>query len=75
MRYSRARVYLYLNFTEAERNVSRVQLRLRILAEAEPSAPVLRPTNLFSLASTGALEDELITAFKARCGAEAKPVR
>jgi hypothetical protein len=73
MRWSRARVDLYLNFTKAEPKVSRVGLRLRILAEAEPSAPVLRPTNLFSLASTGALEGELITALKARCAAEAKP--
>lgn len=75
MRWSRARVDLYLNFIKAEPKVSRVGLRLRILAEAEPSAPVLRPTNLFSLASSGALEGELITAFKVRCAAEAKPVR
>jgi hypothetical protein len=75
MRRTQARVDLYLNFVKTDPKVSRMGLRLRILAEAEPSAPVLRPTNLFLLASTGALEGELITAFKARCAAEAKPVR
>jgi hypothetical protein len=75
MQWSRARADLYMDFTAAEHNAARVKIRLRFLAEAEPSAPVLRPTNLFSLASTGALEDELAAALKAHCGAQARRSR
>jgi hypothetical protein len=73
--WSRARVDLFVTYTALERSSTRVELRVRILAEAETPEPALRPTNLLPLASTGTLERELILALQARCRGEAKPSR
>jgi hypothetical protein len=74
-RWSRGRVDLFATFAAAARSSTRAELRARILAEAETPEPALRPTNLRPLASSGALEAELVAALKARCQMEAKPSR
>jgi hypothetical protein len=73
--WSRPRVDLIVSFAAAASRMTRVELRARIFAETETPELALRPTNLQPLASTGVLEDELIAALKARCSAEAKPLR
>lgn len=74
-RWSRARVDLFVTIAGMDGSSTLVELRARILAEVETPEAAMRPTNLVPLASTGALEGELIASLKARCRDKAMPSR
>ncbi len=67
IRWAHGRVDLLAGFSPLGRNATRLELRVRVLAEGETSAPLMRPTNWWPLPSTGALEGELAAALQTRC--------
>jgi hypothetical protein len=62
------RANLNLNFSPANGNATRIDARLRIVAEAATPVPVLRPSNWSPLRSTGVLEKEVLVALQSHCG-------
>jgi hypothetical protein len=70
VRWSQGRADLRLNLEEASSGSTRIDLSLRILAYAETSLPLLRPTNWFPLPSRGILESELLAALKEDCASQ-----
>jgi len=49
---------------------TQVRIRTRILAKGSTSLPLMRPSNWFPLASTGALEGDILAALETRCGSK-----
>ena len=64
----RGRADLILSFSPAADERTRIDLRARILGWGETSLPLLRPSNLWTLPSSGALEGDVLAALKAHCG-------
>jgi len=64
----RGRADLILSFSPAADERTRIDLRARILGWGETSLPLLRPSNWWTLPSSGALEGDVLAALKAHCG-------
>ncbi len=69
------RVHLVLSFSPANDQQTRIVIKARILGQGEASLPVLRPSNLWTLPSTGALEGDVLAALRVCCGPATKSRR
>jgi hypothetical protein len=49
--------------------VTQARIRMRILAKGTTSLRLMRPSSWWPLASTGALEGDILAALETRCGA------
>ena len=72
VQWSEGRVDTTLDLESHNRNTTTVGIQLRILGRGTTSLPIMRPSDWWPLASTGALETDLLNSIAAKCGANSR---
>lgn len=67
IRWTQGSYQLTINLTSVSRQKTQLQVSARIMGSGETSLPLMRPSMLQSLPSTGRLESDILTALTSQC--------
>jgi hypothetical protein len=68
IRWTQGSYQLFINLSPVNKQRTKVQVSTRILGSGETSLPLMRPSMLRPLPSTGMLEGDILAALASQCG-------